>query len=416
MRPALAAADESLRAEAARRRFGTLLRIGIVVAAASSLALAWSAVIVHVVPTTFAVSPGPEPPESAAAGSGSEPSYVERFASGGETEEVHASSAYARPSGGLTAFWYGGSKEGAADVAIYAARLAGAAWAAPQRVVERAQATTELRLHIKKLGNATVHRHPDGRLWLFFVSVSIGGWATSAVNLIESVDDGRSWSPARRLVTTPFLNVSTLVRSSAVRYADGSIGLPVYHEFAGKFSELLRIAPDGRILVKTRLSSGRHALQPEIAVIDAQRAVALMRNGGEQPRRVLRATTLDSGRSWSTPVAIAAPNPDAALDVIALAGGRLLAVMNDAGDSRERLLLMTSANLGIDWQPIKVLDEGGEARQREYSYPWLMRAAAGEYHVFYTWNRVRIKHVAFNERWLDDARADADKGQERKPR
>jgi predicted neuraminidase len=387
------------------------LRGGIVVAAASLLALAWSVPIRHVAPTTFAVPAGSAPAATTggASAAGAGPIYTERFASGGETEEVHASSAYAQHPDGLTAFWYGGSKEGAADVAIYAARFGGSDWAAPQKVVERSRATTELRRHIKKLGNAIVYRHPDGRLWLFFVSVSIGGWATSAVNLIESLDDGQSWSPARRLVTTPFLNVSTLVRSSVVPLADGSIGLPVYHEFLGKFAELLRIAPDGRILSKTRLSSGRHALQPEIAVLDEQRAVALMRNGGKQPRRVLRATTLDSGRTWSTPVAIAAPNPDAALDVIELDSGSLLAVMNDDHDKRERLILATSANLGVDWHPIKVLDEGGSGRLREYSYPWLMRAPTGQYHVFYTWNRVRIKHVAFNEDWLDDARAGAGK-------
>ena len=42
-------------------------------------------------------------------------------------------------------------------------------------------------------------------------------------------------------MTSPFVNVSTLVRSNPFRYADGSIGLPAYHEFIGKFAELIRI-------------------------------------------------------------------------------------------------------------------------------------------------------------------------------
>jgi hypothetical protein len=56
-----------------------------------------------------------------------------------------------------------------------------------------------------------------------------------------------------------------------------------------------------------------------------------------------------------------------------------------------------------------VLDERGSGRLREYSYPWLIRDPTGQFHVFYTWNRVRIKHVSFNESWLDGARADAGK-------
>ena len=147
---------------------------------------------------------------------------------------------------------------------------------------------SELNRHVRKIGNPIVYRHPDGRLWLFFVTVSVGGWAGSSISLAESADNGETWSRARRLVTSPFFNLSTLVKGSAFRYADGTIGLPVYHEFLGKFGEMLRIGSDGRILDKTRFTSGRHALQPEIAVPSARRrAVGMLRYAGDAPRRVL---------------------------------------------------------------------------------------------------------------------------------
>lgn len=333
----------------------------------------------------------------------SPPSFTVRFASRDETAEVHASTAYSPRTSRLAAFWYGGSREGAADVAIYGSHLGEHGWGAPYRLLDREQLGAALHRNVRKIGNATVYRHPDGRLWMFVVTVAVGGWAGSSISLVESTDNGSTWSHARRLVTSPFLNFSTLVRGSAFRYADGSIGLPVYHEFAGKFAEVLRIGSDGRILDRTRLSAGRHALQPEVAVVGENEAVALLRYAGESPRRVLQTVTVDGGRTWAPPHKIDVPNPDSALDLLLIDDGRLLAVFNDLDDHRCRLTLAISEDAGRQWRTVKILEDdrsGTDARQ-EYSYPWLLRAPDGDFHLLYTWNRRRIKHVQFNDSWLD---------------
>jgi hypothetical protein len=64
------------------------------------------------------------------------------------------------------------------------------------------------------------------------VSVSIGGWAGSAVNAMVS-DDGRN------LVNTPWQLVTRSLPQYPVRWcaahqahADGSISLPVYRDFS----------------------------------------------------------------------------------------------------------------------------------------------------------------------------------------
>jgi predicted neuraminidase len=36
----------------------------------------------------------------------------------------------------------------------------------------------------------------------------------------------------------------------------------------------------------------------------------------------------------------------------------------------------------------------------EFSYPFLIRARDGEFHLVYTWNRSFIRTVRFNEAWL----------------
>ena len=37
----------------------------------------------------------------------------------------------------------------------------------------------------------------------------------------------------------------------------------------------------------------------------------------------------------------------------------------------------------------------------EFSYPYLIRARNGDFHLVYTWNRSFIKHVRFSQAWLD---------------
>lgn len=349
-------------------------------------------------------------PKLAATRAGSPaPWFHEQFAvREGHPPHLHAASAVDLRDGSLSGFWYGGSAEGARDVSIFTATQRDDRWAPDRRVVTRTSVQAGLGRYVRKIGNASVIRHADGRLWMFFVTVSVGGWAGSSINLIESRDDGQTWSQPRRLVTSPFLNVSTLVRTGPFRYADGSIGLPAYHEFIGKYAELLRIDPNGEVISKTRLSTGRRALQPDVIVMDDARAVLLLRDGGPPPRHVLRASTDNGGKDWTAPTEIEMPNPDAALDALALDGERLIAAFNASGEGRERLTLAVSDNRGLDWRPVAVLANEqsgppGKATEgrHEYSYPWVMYGANGLFHVLFTWNREQIRHVSFNRAWLN---------------
>jgi predicted neuraminidase len=372
-------------------------RIAVVLAAGALFLWFWATGMVH--PPMPRFERPARPPAGAAA-----PLYRERFASRGETPEVHATTAYAHGPDGVTAYWYGGTREGASDVAIYQSRLHDDRWDEPRVVVDREQMKAGLSRHIRKLGNPTVLRHPDGRLWLFVVTVSVGGWAGSSISLVESTDNGQTWSRAKRLVTSPLFNLSTLVRGSAFFYSDGTVGLPVYHEFMGKFGELLRLDQDGSVLQKIRLSSGRAALQPEIAIIDADHAVVLLRYAGDPPRRVLHTVSEDAGRHWSKPEKLQLPNPDSALDVLILNDNRMLAVLNDIEEARYRLILAVSDQLGRNWRTVKVLEQEQDpdnGKKHEFSYPWLLRTDGGMFHLLYTWNKTRIKHIEFNQSWLD---------------
>ena len=300
--------------------------------------------------------------------------------------------------------------------------------------------------YVRKVGNPTAIRAPDGTLWLFYVTVSFGGWSGSSIAAITSRDEGESWAPARRLIASPFLNLGTLVRSAPILYADGTIGLPVYQEFTGSFGELLRLDGSGAVVDRQRLSTAGACLQPLVLVKSSTEALALMRNSSpDRPRRVVANSTRDGGRRWTGQTQLPLSNPDAPMAGAVLPDGRILVVLNDVEVGRDVLSLAVSEDGGARWRVARRLEDQMSARGQtaddprydrtlaalarasdvrvtdarpwiessrrfmsravryhfEFSYPSLVQTRRGEFHVVYTWNGSFIKHVQFNRAWLD---------------
>jgi len=367
-----------------------------------------------------------------------------QFVSHIQNIHTHAASLVELGDGRIRAFWFAGSREGASDVEIRSAVLDPVSnrWGAEQSIVNRVKTQQLLLRYVKKIGNPVAHRAKNGTLWLFYVTVSIGGWAGSSITAITSDDDGASWSAARRLITSPFLNISTLVKGTPFNYSDGSIGLPVYHEFIGKFGELLRISEAGEIIDKSRLSYGKYGLQPVMLISSQYRAIALMRHSGASPKRVVATTTEDAGQRWSPAIKTVLANPDAAISGVVLPDGRFLIALNNTEHGREVMSLAISSDNGVTWtnkyqledQRGDLLEPAGYSRvaaelakaadksianpvnyglsaQRnkceaqkcgfEFSYPYLIQTRSGDFHLVYTWNRSFIKHLRFTRVWLE---------------
>ncbi|GAB4121342.1 MAG: exo-alpha-sialidase [Sideroxydans sp.] len=366
-----------------------------------------------------------------------------RFVSSRHGVQTHAASLIELNDGRLRAFWFSGSREGAADVTIQSAVFdpVRGQWSDEQTVTGRAQTQRGLHRYIAKVGNPVPVRAPDGALWLFYVTVSLGGWAGSSITLITSHDEGASWSAPRRLVTSPFLNISTLVKSPPFFYADGTLGLPVYHEFIAKFAEILRLDKTGKVVGKQRLAAGgQGTLQPVVLLQSAEVATVLTRYAGSGAPRVRRMDTQDGGRHWSAPQPTGMHNPNAALSALVLADGSWLAAFNDQQAGRDSLSLQWSRDHGATWRELKRLEDTralsgkladeaacravvagmaqetdatrdvapvvesvrrwqGGVCQFEFSYPWLMQAKNGDLHLVYTWNRSYIKHLRFDALW-----------------
>ena len=77
----------------------------------------------------------------------------------GTPPDTHASTIVELKNGDVMAAWFGGTREGAPDVAIYGARLHAGAWSAP---VELARADKVA------CWNPVLFHTIDGRLWLYY--------------------------------------------------------------------------------------------------------------------------------------------------------------------------------------------------------------------------------------------------------
>lgn len=313
-------------------------------------------------------------------------------------ESAHAASLAQLLDGRIVAAWFAGSREGAADVAIWFSTLGKEGWSTAQPIANRESTAGGTFAHVRKLGNPVLYAEGNW-LHLWYVSVALGGWAGSSLNHSMSTDGGKSWSQPTKLQTSPFANISTLARANPLPLSDGGLGLPVYHEFLAKHGEWLRLSATGRIVDKVRMAHDVRTLQPAVAALDEQRAIALLRDAGSGAGKVQVSTTGDGGQSWQVSAALPVPNPNSSVALVRLASGRLLLAGNPQG-GREALLLWLSADEGKTWQASRTIETASDGGA-EFSYPSLLLARDGRIHLAYTWRRQGIKHAAFSEAWLD---------------
>jgi predicted neuraminidase len=409
------------------RRVGSILVAGLLVAAffAGLPEHADEPTPPFVVPDRAASSPQPDD------------RWRRGYASDGRTRLVHAPSLLELTDGRIRAFWFAGSREGASDVAIHSSVFdpETGQWGDEKRVLTRMEVARGLNRHVRKLGNMVAVRRGE-RIDLYVVTVSFGGWSGSRLAVAESRDEGKSWQVKEGLVTSPFLNVSTLVKNRPVRYRDGSIGLPVYHELAGKFGEYLRLDPQNRVLHEAHMGHGRRSLQPMVFVRDRYRARALLRNGSEQQPGVLFSSrTRDGGRNWTATTDSGLPNPGSAVSGVSLGPEHWLLATNNNAHERDELTLLETRDAGQSWAPLEVLHDQSRFRQGlapraftarlresllprsnglsadgiiagvrankcregqctfQFDYPYMLRADNGDIHVVYTWNQTLIGHA-----------------------
>jgi len=309
----------------------------------------------------------------------------------------------------LICTWYAGSREGARDVAIYRAFYdeINSRWSEPGVLIDRSTCSREMRRAVRKLGNALVMRDSRGRLWLFFASNVFGGWSTTSLNYKVSVDEGQTWSAARKLILSPFFNLTNNVKNQGVNLSDGSFLLPVYNEGIHKFSQLVWLRPGNHspFYEIRKITDTGKAIQPALVHLGKQSLTAFFRNAASSGRKfILRSDSRDVGVTWSKLADTPLPNPNSGFAMLTLADGAYLGVINNSFENRHNLTLVLSRDAGQTWKTLKVLEN---TPGKEFSYPFIIQSRRA-YHVTYTYDRKRIKHVAFNDAWLQGLKAYGD--------
>ncbi|MCP9236201.1 exo-alpha-sialidase [Lewinella sp. JB7] len=305
------------------------------------------------------------------------------------TPSCHASTIVELGPDHLLVAWFGGSREGAKDVAIYAGERVGGEWSRPRQLV----APLVREGDTLPCWNPVLFRSARGRLYLFYkVGKNPREWFGA---MLTSDDDGRHWSDPRYLpdgFLGPIRNkpieieAGTLLCGSSTESPltdEWRVHLERYHEADDRWEKVEVPNPrEFEIIQPTFLRHGGDTLQ------------ILCRSKHD---RLVSSWSYDRGRSWTEADTVAVPNSNSGVDAVTLASGHFLLVNNPLPrgenwwNGRSVLDVEWSPD-GVHWQPLLDLERHAEG---EYSYPAIIQAADGTVHVVYTHDRRSIRHASF---------------------
>jgi predicted neuraminidase len=304
--------------------------------------------------------------------------------------QCHASTLVLRRDHHLLVAWFGGSREGNADVGIWAAESA-----------HRANSSTDLEWFeprcIAKISDIP-HWNPvlfalspdaDDLVLHFKVGRSIRSWETWAQ---RSHDGGKTWTAASPLVPGD-RGGRGAVRNKCIRLVSGNWLAGASVEGWRRWDAFIDRSPDGlddwnaseKIKINRRNFSGKGLIQPALWESSPGRVHALFRS---TDGRVHRSDSNDDGLRWSPAYPIDVPNNNSGLDLTQMNDGTLALACNPVSGNwaaRSPLCVLFSTDNGETWPERVDL----ETDPGEFSYPAIIEIPEG-LAVSYTWNRRRI--------------------------
>ncbi len=262
------------------------------------------------------------------------------FRPGSIWPSAHAASILALPTGNLMASWFAGTREGAPDVGIWGAEMTKEGWSAPH-----ALAVTSGRPD----GNSVLWLDDAGSVRLWYVTMEGKGWATCPVRERRSSDEGQTWGPDRYIRREP----GWMVRNEPLHW-NGRLLMPMYDE--RDWSAFVLISDDGgdSWTHTDSLRSKAGIIQPALAPLGDGRLLMLLRSRGGALYRSYCPD--ESGRQWSAPEATSLPNPNSAVELIALETGALPTVFNPTRRGRSPLRVALSDDGGAHWDAWRDLE------------------------------------------------------------
>ena len=326
----------------------------------------------------------------------------------GPYPQVHASTLVETTSGRLLAAWFGGTEEGHEDVSIWVARHENGRWTPGVKVADGVQDAAKR----YPTWNPVLFQPSGGPLLLFYkVGPSPREWWGM---VIESTDDGRTWSTPRRLPD----GILGPIKNKPVQLADGTIvsGSSTEAVKGDAWRVHVELSRDrGRTWQKVAVeNSGFNAIQPGMLKHADGRLQLLCRS---KEMHVPTTWSSDGGRTWSPLAASTLFSINSGSDAVTLQDGRHVLVYNyrdriggapdnyrpellagiTGAPSAERArwpLVVTISKDGVAWTRAVTLDDA--PNRHGYAYPAVIQTRDGKVHVTYTFNREKIKHVVLD--------------------
>ena len=324
------------------------------------------------------------------------------------TDFCHASTILRLAEDRLMCCWFGGQKEGTADVAIWGSQKDANGWSQPQKLADGAEANW----------NPVLFSYKDEITLFFKEGQEISNWKTYCR---KSVDLGYSWSSPAELVADddsggrgPVRNKPVLLTSGRI-IAGGSTERGLWTSFAdysddgGKtWHKSLPIGITGllyrdgektaesNIAVSQQSFYGRGVIQPTIWESAPGQLHMLMRSSEGY---IYRSDSADNGNTWKEAYPIQLPNNNSGIDLVQAPFNQCLYLVCNPIHSnwgmRSPSSLFKSADNGKSWK--KMLDLETEAG--EFSYPAVIADKDG-LDITYTWQRKNIVHCRFSKEEL----------------
>jgi len=301
----------------------------------------------------------------------------------------HASTIAETPSG-LVAAWFGGTAERNPDVCIYVSRQVNSAWTAPVAVANGLGFATNR----FPTWNPVLFQPAHGPLLLFYkVGPKPAAWWGM---LITSTDDGRTWSPPRRLPE----GILGPIKNKPVQLANGDILCGSSTEGDGWRVHFERTTDFGATWTSSGpVNDGKRlkAIQPSILFHPDGRLQSVGRTDND---KLFEIWSPNGGATWGSMTLTDLPNPDSGTDAVTLHDGRQLLVYNhnvrtgSRNKGRSPLNVAVSAD-GKHWSAALVLEDAPDA-PNGFAYPAVIQTRDGLVHITYTWERKRIKHVVLD--------------------
>ena len=299
------------------------------------------------------------------------------------TPQCHASTILKLQNGDLLCAWFGGTREGAADVRIWLARRHDGIWSAPVMVADDLDCAH---------WNPVLFETRDGVVRLYYkCSPEIRTWRTYTAT---STDGGVTFSAPRELVAGD-VGGRGPVKNKPLYLADGTLLAPASIETPECWYGMIDISTDdGESWNAVRIPMIRpqgedpalKLIQPTLWEAPEGCVHALLRSN---KGAAYRSDSADGGRTWCAAYPTDLPNNHSGLDLTRLKDGTLALVCNPvSGRARTPLTLSFSTDNGIGFRQVLTLEDA----EGEYSYPAVVTDGEALY-ITYTYRRETVAFV-----------------------